>query len=245
MSTTTLSTPGSWFTVGDYTIGDSWDNGPVPNTTFSQTITANSDFLQNTVVMSWDWPDTASPTGAYGWSAIQYGFNQKSIQIQNLQSLNVNFSTAISGAPNNFDLSFDIVLTAQPGASSQPVCEIMYNLHRPPVWGQPGIPYSVGTVTGTADIFVENVPAVNLNNIPDVIVYPAQDTLTGTINLTDIIDPLVADGLISANDYFDGVQLGAETFEGSGSATINNFSVAKVMGQASFTLPAEQALVSF
>jgi len=238
----TLKTPKTIYSVGDYSIEDDWDNGPVPGVNFSQTVTANTDSLQNNVYMSWSYPDTQSPTGAYGWTAMMYGFNHPAQEIGSLKSIKVSYSLSMNDQADSFQPGINIIISSSPTFSTPIICEVMVKLLHDQ---SHGIYYSVGTITGQQSINIENVPADNLNNVSGVIIYPEQNSLSGTIDLANVIDPLVAYGLISANDYFPGITLGCEVYKGSGSCIVNSFSVTETVGSADFSLPALQAVSAF
>ena len=238
----TLTSPKTFYSVGDYSIENDWDNGPVPGVDFSQTVTANTDSLQSNVLMSWSYPETSSPTGAYGWTAMMYGFRQPAQKIGNIRSINVSYSLSLAGETEYFQPGIDIIISSSPTFSTPVICEIMVKLLHDE---SNGIYYSVGTITGQQIISIENVPADNLINIPSCIVYPTQNMLSGTIDLADVIDPLVAYGFISENDYFPGITLGCESYQGTGSCIVSSFSVSETVGPANFSLPAAQAVSAF
>lgn len=202
---------------------------------YFNTTTLNSDTMPDGAMITWKWPDIAASTGVYNFNAINFGnyYNtvpQTSIlpsQVDCIGNLSQTINLTLGGETANFDVLTNMFLTTRPGDNSTNVYEISVFLHAP----QYTIDYAnwstqIGTYTGSGHtwnvaIGQGGTPAPTLMFVPT----DTRDVLTGTIDLKGMLDYLVQQGAITGNEYFNGLGMGAEAHQGSGSLMINNFSV--------------------
>lgn len=241
--------------LGAYTIfNNDWGaTGLVIGENFTQQISFNNSDINNDVVMSWSYPDVQGVDGVYGypeviWGAQYGGFGPGTTSfanpISNIRSLLVNYSTSISGQTNLFDVGIEIWTTNEPPSQAGAVItsEIMVKVHG---WSPNGLSDGPGTTYDDNQIGLSGsgtaVEAIHYNSggAPKhtfVTIDTTSDMLSGQINFAPILDSLVAEGVISSNDYVSGVELGSEMLWGSGSLTVNNFSVAEEVGLVTPTI---------
>jgi hypothetical protein len=209
-----------------------WNIGNLVNgTDFTESITMdNPNSPNNGTTISWNFPNTPATFNVYSYPEIGYGpsgghepaTSVTPEQIGNINTLTLSNNITLSGNTDQYDVIYDTFLTSAPGGFSAPTHEIEVYLHTPS--------YSQ---------YFNNVPHQNFTdangvqwtiaepNSSQVLFAPTnyQDMTNATIDLKAMLQAAVADGVLSGNEYFDGLGLGAEPQQGSGSITINSYSV--------------------
>jgi hypothetical protein len=233
--------------LGDYTVfNNDWD---VPNTNlvigtnFTQQISYNSNDLNSNVVMSWNYPEVQAPDFVYGYPEVIWGGQYGGIgpgtrafatQVSNISSLVANYNVSISGETNKFDVGMEIWTTNGPPSQAGVAItnEIMVKVHGPTANGLtdgPGTTVSNAQLGisggGTSIEVVHPVTEASGSAGTFVTIDTTSDVLSGQINFATILNSLVAEGIVNSNNYVSGVELGSEMLMGSGSLTVNNFSV--------------------
>src|SRR6185437_7164466 len=168
----------------------------------------------------------------YSYPAVFYGdyagFNSLATsvtaeQVNNLKTLTLSQNISLSGQTDQYDAMYDGYLTSTPdGGQSAVQHEIEVYAHAP----------------GYVQDWVANLPQHSFTDAQGmqwtiatsgniVVFVPSnfQDLTNNNVDLKALLQAAAADGVISGNEYFDGIALGNEPREGSGSMTINSFSV--------------------
>ncbi len=238
---TTIS--GDWETSnldgGPYwALNGTWNTGGLVNgTDYTESLTmADATSPNNNTTITWSFPNTPAPGYVYSYPAVVYGDygsmpapanNVAAEQINNIKTLTLSQNVSLTGDPNQYDAMYDGFLTSTPdGALSTAQHELEVYVHTPDYvsrWIQNLPQQSFTDSNGMKWIIAENTGA----NPPMIIFAPAsfQDLTNNTIDLKGLLQAAAADGMISGNEYFDGIALGNEPAQGSGSMTINSFSV--------------------
>jgi hypothetical protein len=158
------------YSLGNYTLyNNDWGaTGLAIGTDFTQQISYNPDNINNNVVMSWSYPNTAAPNFVYGYPEVVWGGQYGGLgpgttafatQIGDLKNLLVDYNVSISGQTTLFDVGIEIWTTNKPPSEAGAVItsEIMVKVHG---WDPnglsdgPGVTYSDAQLgisgTGTA-----------------------------------------------------------------------------------------------
>lgn len=203
-------------------------------TDYTESITIRRHHFPAQSVFAWRWPDVPAPPGVYDFSAIDYGNYNNTIvptpipsrRIGAIRKLRVTHDALFAGQLQGFDVIDDLFLTTSAGDSATKECEIEVFLHTPD-YSAFYVPNSqpIGTFRGSGITWT--VTIANSGTLPDVLFMPADaaDVPRGTIDLKDMLDYLVEQGTIPGTLYFNGLALGTETRQGSGSMTLRSFAV--------------------
>lgn len=239
-----------WLNYNDYQSGlyaasNQWWGSGNPNARF----TVNPATFPNGVTFSWNWPAVTS----YPWNPIAYpnittvyGYvgspggtgqlysNLVSMPVSAISTLTATYNVTPSDLADT-DVAFDFWLlnpsTPDPNwTTTFAETEIEIFVHTPPSWGtlgpvnEPNI-----TVEGLTNATVSNTttrgPANESGSWQYVSVQSPQDALCGTIDIGAILKQLIAEGVISGNETISDISFGSEVGGGSGSLTVNSYSV--------------------
>jgi len=216
-----------------WAMNSTWNEGSLVNgTDFTQSLTLDSANLPNNTTITWSWPNTPAGFNVYSYPAVFYGdyagfpapaTSVTAEQVNNIHTLTLSQNVSLSGQTDQYDAMYDGYLTSTPdGGQSDIQHEIEVYVHQPSYvqdWisnlpqhsftdGQ-GMQWTIAT-SGNIVVFAPT---------------NGQDLTNNTIDLKGLLQAAAADGVISGNEYFDGIALGNEPREGSGSMTIHSFAV--------------------
>ena len=237
---TTLST--DWAAAnteaGPYwALNSTWNNGGLVNgTDYTQTITMDDpNSPNNNTTISWTWPNTPPWGMVYAYPGVFYGTygniipnsNVTPERIDDLKTLTLSANLSFSGETDHYDAIYDMYLTSQPdGNTTTGTHEIEVWAHTPS-YAQQWI-QSLPQHTFTAADGMQWTIALSAGSNPPIVLFvPSdfRDLTNATIDFKALLKAAEADGLISGNEYFDGIGLGNEASQGSGSMTIHSFKV--------------------
>lgn len=203
---------------------------------YADTLSVLPTTFPNNTVISWRWPPN-SPVGPCGvgvWAFLQVMFGNYAggtfvqvgaKQVKNITTLTQSAAIRVGGAnTDNFDIVDDFFLTSASGSGTNQF-EIEIFLHPNSaavaffntgaskgsvVLG--GITWDVAVVSGTA---------------PDILLIKSDhtDALTTTIDMKAMFNYLIAQSVITGNEWYNGHGLGAEPGQSGGTLTIDQFSV--------------------
>jgi hypothetical protein len=191
----------------------------------------------NATVFKWDWPDVPCPLGVYGFNAIDYGNYYNTVvsvpiaprQVGQIHTLRATHNASFMGMLHGYDVIDNFFLTTRAGDHRTNAFEIEVFLHTP-AYSVQFVRHSVrvGTFEGSGRRWVVAVARSQAGPIPDILFMPEDeaDVAAGTIDLKAMLDYLVGIHLVPATLFFNGMALGVEPQRGSGSMTLNTFSVA-------------------
>lgn len=223
-----ISGSGHYYTAGDYTVeNNDWGKGALTiNRDYTQKITFNKDNLQRDLAMEWAYPDVQGAKQVYGFPEVIWGNKfgylgtlSHTNQIRNIADLSVNYGVEIGGQTDNFSVGIEIWTTDKPWTApgAALIHEIMVKVHG---WQDgPGILYS------DADLTAIQAVHKHPNGHTFITFNTTADKLSGTLNVSKLLNSLVAQGLISDKEYVSGIELGAEIKQGAGTFRINRFAV--------------------
>lgn len=210
-------------------------------------------------ILTWNWAPTKTCTGcgsfAYGWPEISYGSSNYGSswpvtgpwpeQIKSLTTLTVTYSLVTGGNTNSYDVLLDTFVTAtSTSTDGSYVAEVSFY-----PYGNPSLPLTNGSTfhafTSAAGNAGNTCVGTNGASPPELVIYPIVGTsctgspvrrsiLTGTVDLKEIFTYLIAQGLLTGNEYLRGYGLGPEmqvpaawnSAPYSGSLTVNALSFA-------------------
>ncbi len=223
---------------GPYTADNStWNVGNLVNgRDFTETITLDNPNTPNiNTTFSWNFPNIPASSNVYSFPAIHYGDYYSDTpathitpeQVNNLKTLTVSSNISLSGQTDQYDAIYDGFLTTTPnGGPGSFTNEFEIYLHTPTttkgwIGGLPqhtftdsqGIEWIIAGGGGSAGQQIAFAPA------------NFQDLTNTTIDLKALLQAAAADGVISGNDYFDGLAFGNEPRLGTGSMTVHSFQV--------------------
>jgi hypothetical protein len=207
----------------------------VYGTNYTESITVTNSIFPNQTLMAWSWPNVPCPQGVYDFNAIDFGYYDNTIvpapipssKVSALQALTESHSLAFSGSLDGYDAIVDWFLTTSPDDSNALAAEVEVFLHTPPYSAQYVHSSTlIGTYQGSGITWTVALDHGGASGL-DLLFMPSNqaDVASGTIDLKGMLDYLVAQGVISGALYFNGLALGTETQQGSGSMQVNSFSV--------------------
>lgn len=203
---------------------------------YTENVTLKTGSLTSNVVQSWSWPNVPASSGVYDFNAIDYGYYANTVvqapipstTVNNLQTLSETHNLSFSGNLQGFDAIDDLFLTKSPEDSNTMAAEVEVFLHTPK-YSADYINYStpVGTFQDSSGrawtVALDHGGSAGL----DLLFMPSNqaDVASGSVDLKAMLQWLAGKGVISASWYFNGMALGTETQQGSGSMNINSWSV--------------------
>jgi hypothetical protein len=229
----------SYNDAGPYwAMNSTWNsNGLVNGTDFTQSLTMdnpNSPNIDTTI--TWNWPNTPAGYNVYSMPGVFYGTyggftaptqNITAEQIDNIKTLTLSANITMSGQTDQYDTIYDMYLTSKPdGGDSTATHEIEVITHTPSYYQQyiATLPQQHFTDPNGMQWTIAEAPG---SNPPIVLLVPSdfRDLTNTTIDFKALLQAAVSHGVISGNEYFDGLGFGNEPREGSGSMTIHSLSV--------------------
>jgi hypothetical protein len=233
-----------------WTFNSTWNQeGLVNGRDFTQTITMYPDSFPSGTVIKWSWPNTPAPSNTYSAPGLVYGTitgfkapltNVTAKQINDITTLTLSHTLSMSGNPEQFNVIYDGFLSKipLPGADaamksfealdySNSLFEIEVHCHTPPYfsrWLENGHrKYSFTDTQGTRWSIFDNPDAK-----AHMIVFVRADygdLLNYTVDMKALLLAAKSHGLLTGSEYWTGTALIVEPQMGSGSLTIDSFSV--------------------
>ncbi|PSC03873.1 hypothetical protein SLNSH_16510 [Alsobacter soli] len=165
--------------------------------------------------------------GNYDWTVPQTPI--ASSQVNAIASLSQTFDLTLGGDGSKYDVITDMFLTGKAGDNTTNLYEVEIFLHTPQYssdWVNYGGMTTIGTYTGSGHTW-KVASTTGGAGTPDLIFMPTDtpDVLSGTLDIKGMLDYLVAQHVLTGSEYFNGLGIGAEVQQGSGSLSINTFAV--------------------
>lgn len=194
---------------------------------FTESLAINPRTIPAGTVARWQFPGTPPKSGGvYGFIAQNYGDNNggphttPSVQIKSLQALVSTHDINITGATDNYDIIYDAFLTKTPYTDN--IDEFSVSVHTNAtltdfVASIPQIGSFIGS--GVTWVVVQSAPG------GQIIFMPAdkRDELSVTLDLKAMLAYLVSKGVLTGDEYFNGIALGIEPHVNGGSVTYNSW----------------------
>ena len=212
-----------------------WNKGSlVDGTDYTQSITLYPGTFPNSTAMTWSWPNTPASNNVYSYPGVFYGTYGNVApqtaptpkQVSALNTLALAHNLFLSGNTDEFDVIYDMYTSTTAGGTTYDH-EIEIIVHTPSYYQEyvndlygdktytdaNGMTWTVGVVPGASP--------------PQILFMPSsgQDILDTTIDAKAMFNWAVSRGLMSSSEYFDGIGLGAEPKENSGTLQVNSFNV--------------------
>ncbi len=232
-----LTLTGNWdeYAFGPYrVVNNVWNRGGLRNgPDFLQSITLDEATFPGGITMAWSWPGFNSSIYAYPEVILGYkpwdkgeGTLDYSARISELRDLTATFDLDIAGDTGKFNVALEMWLTDKRAGGPQAIeTEVMVWLHNGDLTPAGQKVGDFSTSGYGAGIYVKKNMGDNSGKSPvqwDYIALKADaDTLTGTIDLREVLVALKQAGLISGKEWVGGFELGAEVARGPRSVTIN------------------------
>ncbi len=212
-----------------------WNSGNLVNgTDYTQSITLNTSSFPNGTKIAWSWPNTPATFNVYSYPGVFWGDYQNFTppattitpqQIKNINTLQIAIDLVFGGSTDEYDAIFDMYLTSAPGLGDGSF-ELEIAVHEPSYYSDwlDGLPQTSFTDSQGLSWSIAN----NTSASPHMVVFAPTDhrDLTNyTIDFKALLDAAKAAGIFTGNEYFDGLALGNEPQMGTGSMTINSFSI--------------------
>jgi len=197
---------------------------------YADVIQTDTSSFPNGTRFEWRWPNTQAPRGVYGYDYIGYGGYYGSAsatetpvtarQVKAIHQLTVASGFGVSGETDNFNVVIDFFLTAHPHGvpdGAERLWEIEVLLH----------PSKVSRTWAAKQVTVGRFGRWRVTRAGnDFLFMPSGDLLQSNLDLTAMLQWLVARKQISGAEWFSGLGLGAEPVQGVGGLTIGSISVA-------------------
>jgi hypothetical protein len=203
---------------------------------FVDTITIDEKHFPAKTRIAWHWPlDLPKRTGVRGYNALSFGNYDSGvperpvtpIQVKAIRTGWQSFAWRYEPIAGDFNLLAELYLTSTAGNSEAKTVEIGFMLHAPDTtrqWVQSGVAKSdwrdaFGT---TWEISQNKGPG-----IPYVIFTPkgGTDLLKGRLDIKGALAELRRAGVISGDEWLNGVAFGAEPVSGSGFIIVDDWTV--------------------
>ena len=212
-----------------------WGAGSLAQgTDYWDSLTLSDDLFPNSVTMTWKWPDTPpTASGVYNFNAISFGNYYGSVvqtpitplQVNSIGTLTQTQSVTLGGDASKYNVITDFWLTERASDFSNRLFEVEVFDHAPAIsssWANSLM--QLGTYTGSGHTWQV---ALRSGSISDIVFLPKDtpDVLTGSIDIKGMLDWLVSHHVITGNEYFNGLAMGVEVIQGTGSIAINKFNV--------------------
>jgi hypothetical protein len=217
-----------------------WGAGSLqPGKDYTESLTLDPETFPARTQIRWSWPaqpPAMSMAGVYNFLAVSFG-DQYGTQVQApipprqvaaITALTQTHDLAIEGAPDGFDVVVDYFLTREAGKHDVHLFEVEIFLHTPAF--SHDYVRSVEQVGTFTDRHARTwTVAINRKNGhgPAILFMPVgrEDVLRDTIDIQAMHIWLMARGVLSGREWFNGLGLGAEVRQGNGLLVIKHFSV--------------------
>jgi hypothetical protein len=233
-SAVTLTAANSTLQSGDYAaFNNDWGvpSGQLNQAgSSSQVQISDTMNLPNSVQTSWTFPNYNPPNGIWSYNEVYWGgqyttrLPQFDTTIANLNTLNVTFSLKDTASPNQSDILFELWTTNSAGQVTGEISVQTYGWQ-----SSGGRTYSDQYMTASVNSMSHTLSGAG--TWTQTTYRTTSDMLSGTISFSNILKDLVSRGVISASDHVSGVELGAEAGMGSGTFTVDKFSVYEAVAQ--------------
>lgn len=202
---------------------------------YTQSLAIQPSLFPNSTVISWSFPNSGptapgcSGPGIWGYDHEDFGNYDGGSQditaekISAITALKPTFLWSITGTAANFDVLDDTFLWDTPTQTTQ-LNEVEIFLHSPTaVQNFVNGATQIGTHTDSCGTSWKVA-----HSGTDMLFAPVgyADFSSGCVDKLDLLNYLVAQGQISASEYYTGNGLGVEIYQGSGSFSIASLSVA-------------------
>jgi hypothetical protein len=217
--------PGPWCTA--------YDSSLIIGDNIVDTISLLRSTFPNDVIISAMAPDhypTAKGCGVYGYHYVAFGnylsantaATMQPRRIRDLTTLSLTFDMTLSGSGEYNILTESFVTAAAKDFSTK--LEIGFLNHAAP----PTLSYArTGTAIGTyVDPAGRSWTVTKADAFVIFLHEGGTDLLSGTLDIKDAFAFLVARGVLTGEEWFNGVTTGLEPVKGSGVATIRQWNVA-------------------
>jgi len=214
---------------------------------YSQTITYYPEIFPRETLITWSWPAMRNQAGVFSYPNVQYGSNGK---ISDTPANTVPV-LRVGNLADDFSVTFDITLDVQDSEAANALIETYVTNSATPTKGMESYTNEVGVfvhVNNMSMVLAEKnhfnfsygnfhayIATRSQSPCPFTMIVPVTarngttprdmtNSGTQTIPLAQIYAALVSRGIVDANHYIPGYQVGAETGYGSGSMKINKLS---------------------
>ncbi|MGZ5201900.1 MAG: GH12 family glycosyl hydrolase domain-containing protein [Telluria sp.] len=217
--------------VGDYAVTNNlWGKGSISN--FTQCISAtsvgtveNNKAVQTGVTAKWNWSWPDSDFNVKSYAEILYqpqGQPLDPIPFAALGALTVKHDVTID-ATGDYNLAYDMWVDATKSVGQWPhKAEIMIKLQG--TWKDSPVVDTI-TVDGVSyDVCVDNGPSRQWTFLAFTSTTPMPKA---TIRVKPFVDYLLAKGYLASTDYLSTIEFGSELVKGTGTATVNAYSVTR------------------
>ena len=199
-----------------------FDKTLVHGTDYLDTITVRPSTFPNGTLIETRWPTTTPvKSGVWGYHAVSFGNydggkTPKAVtprRVKDIRKLEQAFAFAYSGS-TNFNLLSEFYLTSRAGNAAAKVIEIGYFLHTPPSsarYNRAATPLGAFTDSAGRGWMITQAKTYVMVTPTD-----ARDIPRGRIDIRELLDLLVRKGVISGDEWFNGIAFGMEPTEGGG-----------------------------
>jgi hypothetical protein len=203
---------------------------------FVNTIAIHEASFPAQTKLAWHWPlDTSKKTGVRGYNTLSYGNYDGGVPEQAVKPLRV---SDIRSGWQQFDWDYDLItgdfnllaefyLTRTPGAAKAKTVEVGFMLHVPDAtraWIGTNPPLATWRDAFGTDWTVTRNQGPGIDYM---IFLPASgaDLLKGRLDVKGALAELRRLGVITGDEWLNGVAFGAEPISGSGAVTVTDWKV--------------------
>lgn len=183
--------------------------------------------------LEWAWPSTPPVSGVYNFMAINFGnyYNTKppvpvtARKVRDIAVLKHNHKFNLAGNLNEYNVMANIWLTREAGRHDQQLFEVQVFFHAADL-----AKLYVRSSTPIGEYRDETgrswlVSIDRTRPVPDILLLPAADVRTGSVDIRSMLLWLRTQGVISGEEWFNGLGTGVEVTRGSGSMKFNALSI--------------------
>ncbi|MGO4173646.1 hypothetical protein [Bosea sp. TAF32] len=183
--------------------------------------------------IEWAWPSTPPASGVFNFLAINFGnyYNTKppvpisARKVRDIAVLKHNHDFALAGNLDQYNVMTNIWLTREAGRHDQQLFEVQVFFHAADL---AKLYVRSSTPIGAyRDETGRNwqVSIDRTRQVPDILLLPSTDVRISSVDIRAMLLWLRAQGVITGEEWFNGLGTGVEVTRGSGSMKINALSI--------------------
>ena len=214
-----------------------WNKGNyIQGRDYTECIGYDEATFPNRQVIAWNWPAQPPRTrGVYNFLAVDFGnyFDTPVKEpippkaIADIKLLRQSFALVFHGDPQSYNVIQNMFLTSAPGDMKRRLFEIEIFLRTP----NPSAQYvrsatPIGTFEISGQRWVATIDWRHHRGLPDILIVPEnlEDIPVASIDVKAFLDRLTKARILTGREYFNGIGLGVEVLNGSGSVVFDNLS---------------------
>lgn len=174
---------------------------------------------QSLIVQAWP---AYSGADLRGFPCVQYLTARR--QLSGISTFSVDYQCAISESTGDYAVALDMFFWAD-AISETPIGELYIGLYIPAAWGgTSNQSFDFDSISPCSGSTVFNDPVTGFTSV-HAVAGSSLAALTGPINIKSCLDLLQANGILTGNEYINGIEVGVELRQHTGICLVDHFQV--------------------